>query len=64
MPPPWLELTINEPFFKATLVNPPGVTKISSLDSKAKGLKSTCLGSSPYFENIGHVDNDKVGCPI
>lgn len=26
LPPPCDELTTNEPFFKATLVNPPGVT--------------------------------------
>ena len=54
-------LTINEPFFNATLVNPPGVTKHSFLDSNANGLKSTCLGSNPVFENIGHDDNESVG---
>ena len=57
-------MTTNDPFLSATLVRPPGVTYTSSFDSKAKGLKSTCLGTRPDLVKIGHVDKDKVGCAI
>ena len=68
--PEILDMCSNEIINKVNFVNrvvyyitskPPGTIDTSFLDNNAKGLKSTCLGSSPILEKIGLVDNDKVG---
>src|SRR5580704_13679291 len=41
VPPPWLELTTSDFSFKATLVNPPGTTRMPFAPVKTKGRKST-----------------------
>ncbi len=60
MPPPWLEFTTSEPFFSATRVNPPGVTRTWSPTS-TNGRRSTWRGPSPACANDGQVDSAKVG---
>ena len=37
-------------------MRPPGVTKTLSGETRANGLRSTCLGVKPDFFNIGTVD--------
>jgi hypothetical protein len=46
LPPPWELLTTKEPFFKATLVRPPGQISIPSRPESAKGLKSIQRGDN------------------
>ena len=64
MPPPCEEFTTSEPFFNATRVRPPGVTKTLLGETRANGLRSTCRGVRPDFFKIGTVDNDKLGWAI
>src|SRR4051812_44496826 len=52
VPPPWLELTTNDPFFSATRVRPPGVIRTLSPDS-TNGLRSTWRGATPDFVKVG-----------
>ena len=63
-PPPWEELTTNEPLFKATLVNPPSTNFVLFAPTKQNGLRSTCLGDNSFFSKIGTEDNSSMGCAM
>ena len=59
-PPPWEELTINEPRFSATRLNPPGSTQ-TDFPVSAKGRRSTCLGSMFLPIKVGQTESETIG---
>src|SRR5580704_15982160 len=61
VPPPWLELTTSDLSFKATLVNPPGTTRMPFAPVRTKGRKSTCRGAMPASKKAGVVESASVG---
>src|ERR1700726_2413797 len=61
VPPPWLELTTSDFSFKATLVNPPGTTRMPFAPVRTKGRKSTCRDAMPASKKVGVVESASVG---
>lgn len=59
-PPPWLELTITEPFSRATRERPPGSTQVDR-PVTAKGRRSTWRGSIPFSVSIGVTESATIG---
>src|SRR5947209_8392019 len=64
VPPPWLELTINDPCSSATRVSPPGIIRTPSRPLSTNGRKSTWRGASPSPVQVGQVDSASVGCAM
>ena len=63
VPPPWDELTTNDPSFSATRVRPPG-TICTVLPESTKGRRSMWRGATPLSTNVGQVDRLSVGCAM
>ena len=64
-PPPWDELTTNEPSVIATRVNPPGtISTVPSPCDNTKGRKSIWRGAMPLATAVGLVDKLMVGWAI
>src|SRR5580658_1119241 len=61
VPPPWLELTTNEPLVSATRVRPPGTIFTPFAPDRTKGLRSTWRGETPLSNEAGHVESASVG---
>ena len=64
MPPPWLELTTSEPFFRATRVSPPGTMRMRSRPVSTNGRRSTWRGATPSSTQVGQVESASVGCAM
>ncbi len=64
VPPPWLELTTSEPFFKATRVSPPGTMRTRSRPVSTNGRRSTWRGATPSSTQVGQVESANVGCAM